>query len=66
MEYLKVRFVSFVKKTKLGIAMRAVAENEEAAKLMGINNNFIISMTFAIGSAMAAIGVVIYLLNSLI
>ena len=32
----------FVKKTKIGIAMRAVSENEEAAKLMGINNNFII------------------------
>ena len=60
---LLVLLTFFVKKTKLGIAMRAVAENEEAAKLMGINNNFIISMTFAIGSAMAAIGVVIYLLN---
>ena len=60
---LLILLTFFVKKTKLGIAMRAVAENEEAAKLMGINNNFIISMTFAIGSAMAAIGVVIYLLN---
>lgn len=54
----------FVKKTKAGIAMRAVAENEEAAKLMGINNNFIISLTFVIGAAMAAIGVVIYLLRA--
>ena len=53
----------FVKKTKIGIAMRAVSENEQAAKLMGINNNFIISLTFMIGSALAAIGVVIYLLD---
>lgn len=54
----------FVKKTKLGIAMRAVSENEEAAKLMGINNNFIISLTFIIGSTLAAVGVIIYLLRS--
>ena len=40
--------------------MRAVSENEQAAKLMGINNNFIIALTFMIGSALAAIGVVIY------
>ena len=53
----------FVKKTKIGIAMRAVSENEQAAKLMGINNNFIIALTFMIGSALAAIGVVIYLLD---
>lgn len=53
----------FVKKTKIGIAMRAVSENESAAKLMGINNNFIITLTFIIGSALAAIGVVIYLLD---
>jgi branched-chain amino acid transport system permease protein len=44
--------------------MRAVSENEEAAKLMGINNNFIISLTFIIGSALAAIGVIIYLIRS--
>ena len=54
----------FVKKTKIGIAMRAVSENEEAAKLMGINNNFIISLTFVIGSTLAAIGVIIYLLRA--
>ena len=60
---LLVLLTLFVKKTKLGIAMRAVSENEEAAKLMGINNNFIISLTFVIGAAIAAIGVVIYLLR---
>ena len=53
----------FVKKTKLGIAMRAVSENESAAKLMGINNNFIVALTFIIGSALAAIGVVIYMID---
>ena len=42
--------------------MRAVAENESASKLMGINNNKIISLTFVLGSALAAIGVLIYLL----
>lgn len=61
---LLVALTIFVKKTKIGIAMRAVSENEEAAKLMGINNNFIISLTFVIGSALAAIGAVIFLLRA--
>lgn len=60
---LLVLLTFFVKKTKLGIAMRAVSENESASKLMGINNNFIIALTFVIGSALAGIGVVIYLLR---
>ena len=44
-----------VQKTKLGKAMRAVSEDMDAARLMGINVNRTISMTFAIGSALAAI-----------
>ena len=40
---------------KLGKAMRACSENKDAARLMGINVNRTISMTFAIGSALAAI-----------
>ena len=60
---LLVLLTIFVKKTKIGIAMRAVSENEQAAKLMGINNNFIIALTFIIGSTLAAVGVVIYLLD---
>jgi branched-chain amino acid transport system permease protein len=60
---LLVLLTLFVKKTKIGIAMRAVSENEQAAKLMGINNNFIVALTFIIGSALAAIGVVIYLID---
>ena len=44
-----------VQKTKLGKAMRAVSEDMDAARLMGINVNSTISLTFAIGSALAAI-----------
>lgn len=45
----------FTGKTKFGKAMRAVSEDKDAAELMGINVNVSISMTFAIGSALAAI-----------
>ena len=45
----------FIGKTKIGKAMRAVSEDNGAAQLMGININSTISMTFAIGSALAAI-----------
>lgn len=44
-----------ISKTKVGKAMRAVSEDKEAAQLMGINVNRTISITFAIGSALAAI-----------
>ena len=45
----------FTSKTKMGKAMRACSEDKAAAQLMGINVNSTISMTFAIGSALAAI-----------
>ena len=45
----------FVKKSKTGRAMVAVSEDRDAAKLMGVNINFIIMITFAIGSALAAL-----------
>lgn len=45
----------FVKKTKAGRAMQAVSEDRGAAQLMGINVNGTIALTFAIGSALAAI-----------
>ena len=45
----------FTGKTKMGRAMRAVSEDKGAAQLMGINVNFTISLTFAIGSFLAAI-----------
>ena len=46
---------TFINKSKLGKAMRACSEDKGAAQLMGINVNGTISMTFAIGSALAAI-----------
>ena len=49
-----------VQKTKLGKAMRAVSEDMDAARLMGINVNSTISFTFAVGSALAGIGAVLY------
>ena len=45
----------FVKKTKPGRAMQAVSEDRDAAQLMGVNVNATISLTFAIGSGLAAI-----------
>ena len=45
----------FIKKTKAGQAMLAVSEDKGAAELMGINVNGTISLTFAIGSALAAV-----------
>ena len=51
----------FVNKTKLGSAMSAVSEDKGAAELMGINVNSTISMTFAIGSALAAVAGVLYI-----
>jgi branched-chain amino acid transport system permease protein len=50
----------FVKKTKPGKAMRAVSMDKEAAMLMGINVDRIISLTFAVGSALGALGGVFY------
>ncbi len=50
----------FINKTKLGKAMRAVSEDKDAAMLMGINVNRTISITFAIGSIMAAFASLCY------
>ena len=52
---IMVGLTLFTTKTKMGKAMRAVSEDRAAAQLMGINVNQTISMTFAIGSALAAI-----------
>ncbi|HHW93151.1 MAG TPA: branched-chain amino acid ABC transporter permease [Clostridiaceae bacterium] len=46
---------TIVNKTKVGKAMRAVSEDKDAAQLMGVSVNKTISITFAIGSALAAI-----------
>lgn len=52
---IMIALTLFTGKTKMGKAMRAVSEDKGAATLMGINVNFTISMTFAIGSGLAAI-----------
>ncbi|HCA31080.1 MAG TPA: branched-chain amino acid ABC transporter permease [Ruminococcaceae bacterium] len=49
-----------VDKSKIGKAMQATSEDAGAAKLMGINTNKVVLMTFAIGSALAAVGAVLY------
>jgi len=54
----------FVKYTKTGRAMVAVSEDKGAAQLMGINVNFIIMITFAIVSALAALAGVMFLLKA--
>ena len=51
---------ALVQQTKLGKAMRAVSEDMDAARLMGVNVNSTISFTFAVGSALAGIGSVLY------
>ncbi len=51
----------FINKTKAGTAMRAVSEDKGAAQLVGINVNKTISMTFAIGSALAALAGILYI-----
>ncbi len=58
---IMVALTLFVSRSKTGKAMRAVSEDKEAAQLMGINVNATISITFAIGSGLAAIAGVLYL-----
>ena len=58
---IMVGLMLFTSKTKMGTAMRAVSEDKGAAQLMGINVNTTISVTFAIGSGLAAIAGVLML-----
>ncbi len=57
---LMVALQLFIKKTRVGKAMRAVSEDSQAAILMGISTNKTISLTFAIGSGLAAMAAVMY------
>lgn len=52
-----------VQNTKTGTAMRAVAFNEQAAALMGVNINSIITFTFGLGSALAGAGGILFAMN---
>ncbi len=56
-----LRFI--VQKTRMGTAMRAVSFNEQAAALMGVNINSIISFTFGLGSALAAAGGILFAMS---
>ena len=61
---IMVSLSMFVKYTKTGRAMIAVSEDRDAARLMGVNVNFIIMITFAIGSALAAVASFFMLMKS--
>lgn len=52
---IMIALMLFIKKSKAGQAMLAVSEDKDAAQLMGVNVNGTISLTFAIGSGLAAI-----------
>ncbi|HZL12825.1 MAG TPA: branched-chain amino acid ABC transporter permease [Verrucomicrobiae bacterium] len=56
-----LRFI--VLKTKIGTAMRALSFNPQAAALMGINIDLVISFTFALGSALAAAAGILFAVN---
>lgn len=60
---LMIALEFLVKKTKVGKAMRAVSEDKPAARLMGVNVDKTISITFAIGSALGAVGGLLYAIN---
>lgn len=57
---LMILLQTFVSKSRAGKSMRAVSEDFDAAQLMGINVNNTISLTFAIGCALAGIGSLLY------
>ncbi|MEA4898441.1 branched-chain amino acid ABC transporter permease [Bacillota bacterium Meth-B3] len=57
---LVLLLTALIKSTKVGMAMRAVSKDFETAKLMGVKINTVISTTFVIGSALAAVGSILY------
>lgn len=57
---IMIALMLFIKKTKAGQAMLAVSEDKDAAQLMGVNVNATISLTFAIGSGLAAVAGVLF------
>jgi branched-chain amino acid transport system permease protein len=63
---LMVGLHAFVQRTWTGKAMRAVATNLDAARLMGIDTNRVIRVTFAVGSALAAAGGILFGLDQIV
>ena len=61
--FLVIVLVYLINNTKIGMAMRAAAKDFETAQLMGIKINSVISMTFVIGSFLAAVGSMLYFTN---
>lgn len=61
--FVMIALELIVKRTWFGKAMRALSANEEAARLMGIRTSRVISMTFALGSSLAALGAVLFCLD---
>ena len=57
---LVILLTLLINRTKVGMAMRAVAKDFETSQLMGIKINSVISATFVIGSALAAVGSMLY------
>ena len=60
---LVIILVALIKYTKIGMAMRAAAKDFETSQLMGIKINSVISMTFIIGSFLAAVGSLLFFTN---
>lgn len=60
---LVIGLVLLIKKTKIGMAMRAASKDFETSQLMGIKINSVISMTFIIGTFLAAIGSLLFFTN---
>ena len=60
---LVILLVTLIKKTKIGMAMRAASKDFETAQLMGIRIDSVISFTFIIGSFLAAVGSLLFFSN---
>ncbi len=60
---LVIALTQLINRTKVGMAMRAVSKDFETAQLMGIKINNVISVTFVVGSVLAAAGSVLYFTN---
>jgi branched-chain amino acid transport system permease protein len=60
---LVILLTILIKYTKVGMAMRAVSRDFETSRLMGIQINAVISVTFVIGSFLAAVGSILYFTN---